>query len=155
MITRYEPALSLWKATNKEQRDFLATSNAPEISLLVGVHNWTIYNDSKLCSLDSSYTTVLKMIGCSQKEFTCNNGICVDMATRCDGMNDCADESDEAGCKSFVQSTGYDRFKVPPPMQGGRSWQAFGGGQKNAIDSFVNHVFANSRQKKRCFFAFN
>ena len=72
MITRYEPALSLWKATNKEQRGFLATSNAPEMSLLVGVHNWTIYNDSKLCSLDSSYTTVLKIIGCSQKEFTCN-----------------------------------------------------------------------------------
>ena len=130
MITRYEPALSLWKATNKEQRDFLATSNAPEISLLVGVHNWTIYNDSKLCSLDSSYNTVLKLIGCTIEEFTCNNGICVDMASRCDGKNDCADESDEAGCKSFVQSTGYDRFKVPPPMQGGRSWQAFGGGQK-------------------------
>jgi len=116
MITRYEPTLSLWKATNKEQRDFLATSNAQESSLLIGVHNWTIYNDSKLCSLDSSYTTVLKMIGCSQKEFTCNNGICVDMATRCDGKNDCADESDEAGCKSFVQSIGYDRFKVPPPI---------------------------------------
>ena len=116
MITRYEPALSLWKATNKEQKDFLATSNAQESSLLIGVHNWTIYNDSKLCSLDSSYTTVLKMIGCSQKEFTCNNGICVDMASRCDGKNDCADESDEAGCRSFVQSIGYDRFKVPPPM---------------------------------------
>ena len=37
--------------------------------------------------------------------------------SRCDGKNDCADESDEAECKSFVQSVGYDRFKVPPALQ--------------------------------------
>ena len=44
---RYDAIQSLWKATNKENKDFLATSEAKESSLLIGPQNWTIYNDSK------------------------------------------------------------------------------------------------------------
>ena len=44
---RYDVIQSLWKATNKENKDFLATSEAKESSLLIGPQNWTIYNDSK------------------------------------------------------------------------------------------------------------
>ena len=71
---RYDPDLSLWKANNQKHKDFLATSDAKLSSLLIGPHKWTVYNDSKSCSLASSYTTVLKLTGCSGEEFTCSDG---------------------------------------------------------------------------------
>ena len=113
---RYDTDLSLWKANNREHKEFLATSDAKLTSLLIGPHTWTIHNDSRSCSLASSYTTVLKLTGCSEEEFTCSDGSCVHMTSRCNGKNDCSDDTDEAECKAFVQSVGYDPFTVPPPL---------------------------------------
>jgi len=36
--------------------------------------------------------------GCSEGEFTCFDGACVDMTRRCDGYPDCQDHSDELEC---------------------------------------------------------
>ena len=36
--------------------------------------------------------------GCSDNEFTCNNGKCIPAEYECDNENDCGDGSDEAGC---------------------------------------------------------
>ena len=113
---RYDKDLSLWRANNQQHKGFLATSDAKVDSLLIGPQKWTVYNDSKDCSLTSSYTMVLKLTGCSEEEFTCSDGSCVHMTSRCNGKNDCSDETDEAECKAFVQSIGYDRFKVPTPL---------------------------------------
>lgn len=35
---------------------------------------------------------------CPAGDFHCGNGHCVSAALRCDGSNDCGDDSDEAGC---------------------------------------------------------
>ena len=114
---RYDEDLSLWKASHQEHKEFLATSTAKRSSLLLGRHEWTVHNDSKSCSPATSYTTVLKLTGCSEKEFTCDDGSCVPMTDRCNGKRDCSDETDEAECKAFVQSLGYNRFVVPPPSE--------------------------------------
>ena len=95
--------------------DFLATSTAPEKSLLLGVHDWIVYNDS--CSKKSSYT--LMMTGCNEDEFTCNDATCVSMEVRCDRRNDCQDGTDELDCKVFVTSAGYNKHIVPPTDDGG------------------------------------
>ena len=95
---------------------------------------WTIYNDSKSCSLATSYKIALKLTGCSDEEFTCSDGLgmtmintiinkivmiililifvrsCVHMTARCNGKNDCSDETDEEDCEAFVFAIGYDRF---------------------------------------------
>ena len=59
-------------------------------------------------------------------------GVCIDMMSRCDNINDCADKSDEADCsrvrktlkvfaylniffKVSIDST-YQKFIVPPPL---------------------------------------
>ena len=36
--------------------------------------------------------------GCDSYEFSCDNGQCVPDSYRCDGGNDCGDDSDEDGC---------------------------------------------------------
>ena len=37
--------------------------------------------------------------GCDSYEFSCDNGECVPNNYRCDGDNDCGDNSDEDGCR--------------------------------------------------------
>ncbi|KAK7085076.1 hypothetical protein SK128_006277 [Halocaridina rubra] len=52
-----------------------------------GRHMW-VYEE-----LNTTVNMVLTT--CSREEFTCNNGTCIDMNRRCDGENDCGDDSDE------------------------------------------------------------
>ena len=46
-------------------------------------------------------------------EFTCDDGQCIDISTRCDQIVDCQDESDEQGCQLVILDKGY-KAKVPP-----------------------------------------
>ena len=92
--------MGLWKATNRDRPNFLATSTAPKATLLLGPQDWTIHNDSKLCSESRTYTARLKLTGCADDEFTCDDATCVPMAVRCDAKGDCEDRSDEVNCKT-------------------------------------------------------
>jgi len=37
-------------------------------------------------------------VGCGSYQFTCNNGRCISRYSRCDGINQCGDFSDETSC---------------------------------------------------------
>ena len=60
----------------------------------------------------------MTLTGCSKDEFTCNDGNCLTMDKRCDGNQDCSDESDEKGCKLIKAFEGYNKFRVPVPLGG-------------------------------------
>ena len=94
-----------------------ALTKAEEVSFTLGKHLWTIESDSKKCHNDQLPEKVLKMSGCSEGQFTCNNGDCVQMKERCDQMLNCQDGSDEKNCKTVVLEESY-RKVAPPALLG-------------------------------------
>ena len=89
-----------------------AMSSASFASFTLGKHNWTI-NGDRGCGFGENYTKELKMSGCTEGKFTCNDGQCVRMDQRCNQVPDCEDESDERNCRILELKDGYNK-EVPP-----------------------------------------
>ena len=66
-----------------------------------------------MAAIGGKHETELKMSGCQNGEFTCNDGQCVNMSERCNQLPKCRDESDERNCQILVLKDGYNK-KVPP-----------------------------------------
>ena len=82
----------------------------------LGKHVWKVLNGSHLCTDDNvNESKLLKMTGCSDGFFTCDNGDCIPMEERCDQALNCADETDEMGCNILVLKTSYR--KTTPPIK--------------------------------------
>ena len=89
---RFDEKDAKWVATREENEDFIAFTNNYKI---FGTTSWTIFNDSNLCPDNLHSTKTITFSFCSDNEFTCAEGHCVDMNLRCDGRTDCEDGSDE------------------------------------------------------------
>ena len=61
----------------------------------------------------TSNTKELKLTGCKEGEFTCNDGQCIKMEERCNQVPDCRDKSEENGCQLIVFENNYNK-NVPP-----------------------------------------
>ena len=70
-IIEYDDINLVWVA--KRQRDAqvetMAMSRAPKESLLLGTYDWKIFNDSRECTIDESYSMVLTLSGCGDDQF--------------------------------------------------------------------------------------
>ena len=51
----------------------------------------------------------LKLTGCEDDAFTCNDGQCISMAERCDQVIDCRDGLEENDCTLLVIDGGYNK----------------------------------------------
>ena len=90
-----------------------ATSRATKVSYVLGKHSWTVDNSVYDCHQGRTYSTWLKLAGCSDGEFTCSSGDCIQMEERCNQNPDCIDKSDEENCQTVVLEKSYNK-KVPP-----------------------------------------
>ena len=107
----YDDEEGIW-ILNARDSNMTGISRASHASFTLGKHNWTIKGDQG-CSTDESYTKELKMSGCQEGNFTCNDGQCVSIDLRCNQFPECRDESDEMNCDILVLKGGYNK-KVPP-----------------------------------------
>ena len=107
---KYNKTGNHWKLTDAKS-DVTAISQSSKVSYVLGKHNWTVSNDG--CNKGQPYDAVLKLTGCKEEEFTCNDGQCVRMGRRCNQIPDCRDESDEKGCQLLILKDGYNK-NIPP-----------------------------------------
>ena len=110
-LITYDDEKQIW-VINVTDSNVTGISRASQASFTLGKHNWTIRGD-KGCNVGKSHVTELKMSGCSDDKFTCNDGQCVRMDLRCNQLPDCRDKSDERNCDILVLEDGYNK-KVPP-----------------------------------------
>ena len=119
MMVGYQSArIELDEATNQwtlrdPRLNVTASTRAKQATYALGKHNWTISGDVYQCSGGKPYSLELKLTGCRDDEFTCNDGQCIKMEERCNQMPNCKDTSDERGCKILVLKDGYNQ-RVPP-----------------------------------------
>ena len=112
-ITYHAGDKKMW-SLKVAQSNISVTSKAPHASFTLGKHNWTIRGNDGCNHADGvEYVTELKMSGCQDGEFTCNDGQCVNMTERCNQLPKCRDESDEKNCQILVLKDGYNK-NVPP-----------------------------------------
>ena len=90
-----------------------ASTDARPETFILGKHTWSIDGDSEDCHSGKPYTTELKMTGCKEGDFTCDDGQCVKMEERCNQVSDCRDESDENQCKLIDFKSNYNK-NIPP-----------------------------------------
>ena len=113
----YDSSSFQWRLRKfgKDEPWIWATSSAPRETALLGTHDWIIHNDSRACSTELDFHSKLALTACSEAEFTCNDGICIDMTNRCDGRTDCDDKSDELDCKIVAAENAYNKGMNPSP----------------------------------------
>ena len=76
-IIEFEKDIKYWKMTEYSQNT-TALIKAPLASFALGSHQWLIENDNEECSENGEpYERVLKLTGCREGEFTCNDGQCI------------------------------------------------------------------------------
>ncbi len=83
-----------------------------------GTHRWVVRNEP--CYDETELPVWINMNACSESEFNCADGQCVDIARRCDGKIDCRDRTDEVGCVVYEKDESYIR-QMPPEPKGGDS----------------------------------
>ena len=90
----------------------IARTKSPGHSLALGSKTWSIENDN--CGDVALVEKRLKLTSCTEGNCTCFVGTCIDIAKRCDTVNDCGDWSDEEECNLVVFPKTY--FKQFPPL---------------------------------------
>ena len=77
----YNDTNRLWLMTGGPNLNGISRSGRVSI---IGKHNWTIFNDASECNEGQPYNTTLKLTGCREDEFTCDDGQCIKMERRGD-----------------------------------------------------------------------
>ena len=115
--SRYSVDEQMWIMRHARKVDFLATSRAPQSSLLLGSHLWVVHNDNVKCSSEggTSYMVNLTLHACKSEQFACDNAFCITIKKRCDAKEDCSDGSDEQNCGKLIIRQGYKKELTPIP----------------------------------------
>jgi hypothetical protein len=112
---RYDSKERMWILSIEHKPDIVATCDSEFTVLVIGKHNWQVTNDFG-CFSGGTEVRKVSFSACASDQYTCNDGLCVDLVTRCDGKVDCEDKSDEFECRLVEESLTYKRQQIPPPQ---------------------------------------
>ena len=103
------------KILSFQEEGFVAKWTPSKIGLYpFGRNVWTI--DGDVCGFNTGDEVTLTLSVCSTGQYTCDDGICIDLKKRCDLKVDCDDFSDEKDCSLVELPKGYSTTIPPPPL---------------------------------------
>ena len=76
----YDFTANIWKLSDMTNPFVSAELKASFKTLAIGNFLWTINNDTK-CQQES-YQAILSLTSCTTQQFTCNNGLCINLLDR-------------------------------------------------------------------------
>ena len=89
-----------------------------QISSLIITNQLLIISNTINQSINNQLTNQhFQHLICSTNQLS-PGGVCISMDSRCDNINDCDDRSDEADCSRVYIDPTYQKFIVPPPVDG-------------------------------------
>ncbi|KAK4322677.1 hypothetical protein Pmani_006578 [Petrolisthes manimaculis] len=97
-----------WTMTEENQQ-FPMAEMTSEMDTPLGRHWWRVWQSG--CSQDKM---VLVLSACGPKEYTCNDGTCININKRCNLILECPDHSDEEHCEKVLLPYNYYP-RLPPP----------------------------------------
>ena len=106
-VIEYKDSNSTWIAKIKNINTY-ATIEASIDSLLLGTHEWTIYNDNR-CFPGASQKLRIYLSYCPKNMFSCDDGSCIPLEWRCNDKDDCPDGTDEIGCRTVSLPKSYNK----------------------------------------------
>ena len=109
---QYDQRLYQWNISVANNPAISGVSYSEVSSLVIGSHSWRVEGDHACSSKPQQLT--LSLSSCNSSQFTCSDGVCIDMSGRCDNLNHCRDKSDEADCARVKMEETYQKFIVPP-----------------------------------------
>ena len=121
-----------WQLQHPYYPDLTLTMEEKDI-LPVGLHSWLAGNNT--CNLGQTSSVQLQLSACLPGQFTCRDGKCIGMDSRCDNIEeipsffyhfrflklfqDCDDSSDEKNCRMVsFDAEKYLKNKPPPSPHG-------------------------------------
>ena len=101
-----------WKITSPIDRNISIILNENDI-LPVGKKSWVLPDSS--CNQGLDEERILLLSTCKNGQFSCDDGECINIVDRCDGVTNCKDFSDERACRLVnVDPEMYLKDKTPP-----------------------------------------
>ncbi|XP_023343018.1 uncharacterized protein LOC111712596 [Eurytemora carolleeae] len=115
----FDKAKLEWLWYDKKENSSVAKSTSTEDSLLLGVNTFDFsgVNADSCKKIGESMLKMITFTTCSDTQFTCNDGQCIDMEERCDQSVNCIDESDEDNCKMIFKKDNYKKTIAPFRIQ--------------------------------------
>ena len=96
-VCRFNASASKWLLTSADDPNVSAVFNkSTEIPL--GKQPW-VFSGESCDDYAGAVDRVLQVSACSEREFTCDDGLCIQMENRCNRRADCQDNSDERNCQ--------------------------------------------------------
>ena len=103
---------SLWKITSPINENISVILEDEEL-LPVGKKLWKLPEST--CDKGLGEQRLLLLTSCKVGQFSCDNGECIDILNRCDGLAQCSDLSDEKTCRLVnIDPEKYLKGKTPP-----------------------------------------
>ena len=88
-----------------------------EMKYPIGRLEWTVENNETaeygVCQLTNGQVHILTFSDCHPNKFSCNNGQCIEINDKCNGIIDCDDGTDELECEFLILDKEYSKNKLP------------------------------------------